>query len=121
MTAIMRLGTVARFVRPKHKQLQERQLSQPAHQMGKRNPRSQSIPSGWMEPRRSLPTKMKKNPRCQNTPNGWTEPKRKTGIEQEREAQDNVDELKRQVETLRAQTAAIPDEYLGYAGLDGVE
>jgi len=55
------------------------------------------------------------------TPPPADEPKTKTGIEQEREAQDNVDELKRQVETLRAQTAAIPDEYLGYAGLDGVE
>merc|ERR1711920_464823 len=49
------------------------------------------------------------------------EPKAKTAIEQEAEAKEKEDEVNRKVASIRAKIDAIPDEYLGYAGLDGVE
>lgn len=45
----------------------------------------------------------------------------KTGIEQETEAKAKVDDLNNKVASLRAKNLAIPSDYLGYAGLEGVE
>lgn len=49
------------------------------------------------------------------------EKKAKTGIEQETEARGKVQDLNLKISSLKAKNIAIPDGYLGYAGLDGVE
>jgi len=49
------------------------------------------------------------------------EQKTKTAIELEAEAKSKVDDLKTKISSLKAKNIAIPHDYLGYAGLDGVE
>merc|ERR1711953_754282 len=45
------------------------------------------------------------------------EAKQKTAVELEKEAKDKVNDLKRKVENLKAESTKLPDEFLGYAGM----